>query len=144
MQGVVTLKSRREFLRVRGGRRFSSDAFLLEGKLRGDTSRSSGKEDPAAPVAFHAGPPGYDGPRFGFTITKKIGNAVTRNRIRRRLKSAIAEILPLTDDMGTRCDYVVVARKAAEQKPYSDLVEDVKRAVLQVNRALRQRDGARK
>jgi ribonuclease P protein component len=70
---------------------------------------------------------GGDGPRFGFTITKKIGNAVTRNRIRRRLKAAFAA---QTKDakLGPR-DYVIVARHAALDRPFDLLLGDVNRAI---------------
>jgi ribonuclease P protein component len=66
------------------------------------------------------------GPRFGFTVTKKLGNAVTRNRIRRRLKAAISELAPEQAQPGF--DYVVVARSAAFDRPYTDIIADLKRA----------------
>jgi ribonuclease P protein component len=67
-----------------------------------------------------------DGPRFGFTITKKLGNAVTRNRIRRRLKAAFAAG---ADGAEASCDYVIVARRTALDRPYVLLLEDVTRAL---------------
>jgi ribonuclease P protein component len=103
-----TLKSRPEFLAVRGGRRSSTPAFLIEMKER--------------PLA----PNGADGARFGFTITKKIGNAVTRNRIRRRLKAAFAG--SAAQNARPTCDYVIVARIAALDRPFALLLEDVARA----------------
>jgi ribonuclease P protein component len=66
------------------------------------------------------------GPRFGFTITKKIGNAVTRNRIRRRLKAAFAA--GAAKQACPSCDYVIVARSAAFDRPFALLLEDVTRA----------------
>ena len=76
--GLVTLKKRPEFLRIRGGTRWSSASFVLETKPR------------AAPTPGRApdgvGDAGVPDPRFGFTVTKQLGNAVVRNRIRRRLK----------------------------------------------------------
>jgi ribonuclease P protein component len=77
------------------------------------------------------------GPRFGFTITKKIGNAVTRNRIRRRLKAAFAaEIKAKT--LGA-CDYVVVARQAALDRPFDLLLRDIDKAIaaLHASKAVR-------
>jgi len=69
----------------------------------------------------------FRGPRFGFTVTKKLGNAVKRNRIRRRLKAAIAAAYsPRTRD---GCDYVVVARAAAFDRVFSDIVADIARAL---------------
>jgi ribonuclease P protein component len=59
-------------------------------------------------------------------VTKKLGNAVTRNRIRRRLKAAISELAPGQAQSGF--DYVVVARSAAFDRPYADIIADLKRA----------------
>lgn len=71
-------------------------------------------------------PPIFDGPRFGFTVTKKLGNAVTRNRIRRRLKAAISALAAANAEAGY--DYVVVARAAAFDRPYSSIVADLTKA----------------
>ncbi|WP_409561758.1 ribonuclease P protein component [Hyphomicrobium sp. MC8b] len=112
---MPTLKARSEFLAVRGGRRQSTPAFLIEMRERSAaTPRGGGFVDSA-------------GPRFGFTITKKIGNAVTRNRIRRRLKAAFAAETK-AKSLGA-CDYVVVARHAALDRPFDLLLGDVNRAL---------------
>lgn len=111
---MPTLKARSEFLAVRGGRRQSTPAFLIEMRERSAaTTRSGGFPD--------------SGARFGFTITKKIGNAVTRNRIRRRLKAAFAAETK-AKSLGA-CDYVVVARHAALDRPFDLLLGDVNRAL---------------
>ncbi|MBX9924844.1 MAG: ribonuclease P protein component [Hyphomicrobiaceae bacterium] len=112
---VVTLKVRAEFQRVRGGGRASMPAFLLEGKPR------------AAP---EDGIPVIIGPRFGFTITKKLGNAVVRNRMRRRLKAALAGLAAThaAPDM----DYVVVARPPAFDQDFAALAVDLKSALRRV------------
>ena len=103
-----TLKSRPEFLAVRGGKRSSTPAFLIEMRERPEPVRE------------------VSGARFGFTITKKIGNAVTRNRIRRRLKAAFAA--KAAELARPTCDYVIVARIAALDRPFALLLEDVARA----------------
>lgn len=82
-----------------------------------------------ASTAKSAGDPGA---RFGFTVTKKLGNAVTRNRIRRRLKAAIGELAPAAAKPGY--DYVVVARAAAFDRPYADILADLNRAFAILNR----------
>ncbi|MBU2533410.1 MAG: ribonuclease P protein component, partial [Alphaproteobacteria bacterium] len=61
---LATLRKRREFLRVRGGGRWSTSAFVLEGKRRADAD--------VVKVRVSA-------PRVGFTVTKRLGNAVRRN-----------------------------------------------------------------
>jgi ribonuclease P protein component len=80
-----------------------------------------------------AAPRGGAGPRFGFTITKKIGNAVTRNRIRRRLKAAFAAETK-SANLGP-CDYVIVARLAALDRPFELLLRDVSRAIATLHGA---------
>jgi ribonuclease P protein component len=62
-------------------------------------------------------------PRFGFTATKKLGNAVIRNRIRRRLKEAVRLVAPGTAHAG--CDYVLIAREAAATRPFAALERDL-------------------
>jgi ribonuclease P protein component len=122
---LETLKTRAEFLAVRGGARFSSPAFVLETK----------------PRAARSGEDSAPGPRFGFTITKKIGNAVTRNRIRRRLKAAIA---PLSATLAAPAnDYVVIARKPAFDIPFASLQKDLERALQRVHHAASERSGRR-
>jgi ribonuclease P protein component len=61
--------------------------------------------------------------RVGFTATKKIGNAVKRNRARRRLRAAVDEVLRGTGASGA--DLVVVARQGTIDRPYADLKNDL-------------------
>ena len=79
--------------------------------------------------------PAFKGARFGFTVTKKLGNAVTRNRIRRRLKSAVSALSPTCAADGF--DYVVVARAAALDRPYADMLADLTRAFSQLHKSPR-------
>jgi ribonuclease P protein component len=60
-------------------------------------------------------------PRVGFTVTKKTGNAVERNRIRRRLRAAVAGCRNLE----TATDYVLVGRRAALTLPFERLITDL-------------------
>jgi ribonuclease P protein component len=62
-------------------------------------------------------------PRLGFTCTKKLGNAVTRNRIRRRLKEAAR--LSLGPYAKPGFDYVVIGRADAEHRPFEVLKSDL-------------------
>jgi ribonuclease P protein component len=128
---LVTLKTRAEFLAVRGGARCATPAFVLETKPRAAGTPSGTSAD--------AGPP--QGPRFGFTITKKIGNAVVRNRIRRRLKAALT---PLSAQLAAAThDYVVIARQPAFDIPFATLQKDLERALQRVHHAGAARDGRR-
>jgi ribonuclease P protein component len=61
--------------------------------------------------------------RVGFTATVKIGNAVARNRAKRRLRAAAAELLPLYGREGH--DYVLIARNATTTRPFAALLDDL-------------------
>jgi ribonuclease P protein component len=81
------------------------------------------------------------GKRFGVTVTKKIGNAVVRNRIRRRLKAALT---PLSAQLAVPThDYVVIARQPAFDIPFATLQKDLERALQRVHHAGAARDGRR-
>jgi ribonuclease P protein component len=113
---IATLKRRSEFLRLRGGRRWSSPAFVIEIRAR---------EGASAKIAGGAA-------RFGFTATKKLGNAVVRNRIRRRLKEAVRIVAPGRARDG--CDYVLIAREAAASRPFAALERDLITALGRLDR----------
>ncbi len=98
------LKRRAEFLRVAGqGKRAPSPGLVLQALARGD----------AAPV------------RLGFTVTKKVGNAVVRNRTKRRLRAAAAEVLRTTPVTGH--DLVLIGRDTTRGRRFTLLVDDLKR-----------------
>lgn len=105
------LTKRREYLEVARGGRTSRRGFLLQAVSR------------KAPAEGAKGPKVPPGARFGFTVTKKIGNAVVRNRIRRRLKEAVRLAGALAADPAT--DYVLVGRRDALDQPFAELVADV-------------------
>ncbi|HLG90513.1 MAG TPA: ribonuclease P protein component [Alphaproteobacteria bacterium] len=67
--------------------------------------------------------------RVGFTATKKIGNAVARNRARRRLRAAAHEVLRRGDGEPRPSDLVLVARQGTIERPYGELLTDLRRAL---------------
>ncbi len=97
------LKKRAEFLAARKGRRLNGPFFFVEALARGD-------EGPA---------------RYGLTVTRKVGNAVERNRIRRRLREAIRVFAEA--DMVPGIDYVIVARREVLAAPFEVLSEELRR-----------------
>lgn len=103
------LRKRRDFLAAAKAVRAGAASFLLQGRDRGDAGSV----------------------RVGFTVTKKTGTAVVRNRIRRRLREAVRRVLPEAGRAGF--DYVIVAREAALRTPFEGLVAEIARAVRKVH-----------
>lgn len=71
-------------------------------------------------------------PRVGFTVTKRCGNAVVRNRIRRRLREAARLRLPALARAGH--DYVVIGRAVALTRSFADLQTDLETAIAKLHR----------
>jgi len=69
-------------------------------------------------------------PRTGFTTSKKVGNAVIRNRARRRLKEAARAIIPTCGQAGWH--YVVIGRQSAVSYPFEKLKSDLKWALAKL------------
>lgn len=92
---------------------------------------SQGKKTPQAGLVLQALRREDGGPaRLGFTVTKKVGNAVVRNRTRRRLRAAAAEVLkaqPLTD-----VDLVLIGRDKTRSRRFSLLVNDLRQALAKL------------
>lgn len=105
---LLTLKARRDFVAAQSGPRFVCPAFTMLRRLPrpGEAPR--------------------EGVRFGFTVTKKLGSAVLRNRIRRRLRAAAGEAAAQLP--GTPLDLVIIARGPALEAAFAGLVADIARA----------------
>lgn len=100
------LLKRSEFLNVAGkGRKAPMPGLVLQAHARGDSN----------PV------------RVGFTVTKKVGNAVIRNRTRRRLREAVRAVLQMRSVDGV--DLVVIGRDATRARPFPLLIDDLMRAI---------------
>jgi len=123
------LRRRADFLRAAKGKRFHARGLTLQA-----APRSIGQEQlvngSARDEWAGAGdiPPSFEPPpRFGFTITKRLGGAVRRNRIRRRLKEALRLLKPLPARRGY--DYVIVARPEALGMSFRCLQSELMRAL---------------
>jgi ribonuclease P protein component len=79
-------------------------------------------------------------PRVGFTVTSKLGHAVRRNRIRRRLKEAVR--LAAADCFRAGNDYVIIGRAATIERPFAKLVSDIISAVNYLHRKQEQESNA--
>ena len=101
------LKTRALFRAASAGPRTTTDSFTMQRRLPGPNEVQAGI-------------------RFGITVTKKLGNAPLRNRVRRRMRAALAEAavqLPQAPN-----DFVLVAREAAVSIAFPALVGDIIRA----------------
>ena len=67
---------------------------------------------------------------IGFTATRKVGGAVVRNRCKRRLRHAAAQVVPALGRPG--CDYVFIARMGTAERPWDRLLDDVKSALTRL------------
>ncbi len=104
---VATLKARAEFLRTARGDRAPCPGFLLQARARGEQGGLA---------------------HVGFTCSKKLGNAVTRNRAKRRLRAAARTVLP--DRARPGWDYVLVGRRdATTARDFAALCADLARAL---------------
>jgi ribonuclease P protein component len=117
LTGLARLKHRADFLRVAARRRRAvRDGLVLQ----------------AAPCPPQAAAEAAV-IRVGFTASRRVGNAVLRNRAKRRLRAAAAEVLAREGRAGT--DYVLIARAATPARPYRALVGDLAGALRQLDRA---------
>ena len=109
---LATLKTRPEFLRAASARRQGTGGFLVQARFR---------DDDKALV------------QVGFTASKKVGNAVLRNRAKRRLREVARAILPRMAQPGW--DYVLVARPGVTvDRPFADLLTDLEVALRSIHR----------
>lgn len=108
---LETLKKRADFLRAAQARRQGAAGFLLQARNRGDASATV---------------------RVGFTCSKKLGNAVARNRAKRRLREIARQVLPAAARPGW--DYVLVGRPdATASRDFALLLDDLATALRSVH-----------
>jgi ribonuclease P protein component len=113
------LRQRADFLATASGARVTTPGFIVQGRNREDS-----------------------GPcRVGFTVSKKVGAAVERNRVRRRLRELVRRNgAPL---MQPRCDYVLVGRRVALSRDFRAMGEELEGALKRLDMQLSKRGGFR-
>ena len=120
---IGRLKKRPEFLKVAAAREKSvTPGLILQARRR---PHSAAPEETGAAL------------RVGFTVSRKVGNAVQRNRARRRLRAVAREVLPACGRAGV--DYVLIGRRETLVRPYAALSEDLRQALRRLDKAPRRR-----
>jgi ribonuclease P protein component len=109
---VERLKRRGDFQAAAGGKRAPGRAFVLQARQRAERGAV----------------------RIGFTVSRQVGNAVERNRVRRRLREMIR--LSFASNAGQLCpghDYVVIGRRAALTVPFGHMVQELDAALSRIH-----------
>jgi ribonuclease P protein component len=103
------LRRRADFRAAAGGRRAAVGAFVVQARQRAETG----------PV------------RVGFTVSRQVGNAVERNRVRRRLREMVR--LAAGGGMRSGHDYVLIGRRAALAAPFGEMRQELDAALCRIH-----------
>ncbi|MEM8688630.1 MAG: ribonuclease P protein component [Pseudomonadota bacterium] len=117
-QKLETIRRRADFLAAARAAHSAQRGLVLQARVRDDER----------------------GHRVGFTVTKKVGNAVVRNRVKRRLRAAARLELSQVGRPGV--DYVLIGRKATINRDFALLRDDLAKAVRKVHMETNRREGA--
>lgn len=114
---LATIAKRRDFLAASRARKQATTSMIVQARAR----REGESHDPALV-------------RVGYTCSKKVGNAVARNRAKRRLRAAVASTLPRMGKPGW--DYVLIGRHGATaDRPFAELLRDLETAIGKLHAA---------
>jgi ribonuclease P protein component len=113
------LRQRADFLAAANAMKAATAAFVLQARERDD-----------------GGPA-----RVGFTVSRKVGTATERNRVRRRLREVVR--LSAANVMRQGHDYVLIGRRTALHRAFDHMIEDLRNAVRRLERADGRRDGGK-
>lgn len=113
------LRRRAEFVAAAGGAKLAGRAFILQARARNDEGA----------------------PRMGFTVSKKVGTAVERNRIRRRLREVVRR--SATGAFAAGHDYVLIGRRAVLSAPFEELMAELSGALRRIQLGMTKRRRAK-
>ena len=132
-QATLRLKRRREFLHVaRAGRKWAAPGLVLQVLDRhAKTNTNAGDLADNRSLKRTDDPVDENNIRVGFTVTRKVGGAVVRNRARRRLRAAVETVMPTHAAPGR--DYVIIGRARTNGRPFADLIGDLETALRKLN-----------
>ena len=118
---IVRLTRRSEFLHAAAqGRKSAMPGLVLQAVRPARGALNKGNADSAeAPI------------RVGYTASRRVGGAVARNRAKRRLRAAVAHVMPGLAKAGH--DYVVIARAATVDRAFEDLLRDLETALTRID-----------
>ncbi|WP_319951607.1 ribonuclease P protein component [Sphingomonas canadensis] len=108
---MIRLTRRQDYLAANSGRRAPMPGFVLLVRDRADG-------DPAM--------------RIGITVSGKVGNAVIRNRMKRRFRALARELLPQAGMAGA--DHVLIGRQGGIERPFAELKAELAKALARVKR----------
>lgn len=114
---IEVIRKRPDFLAANRGKRFVTPSFVLLAHKRRDDH-----------------PLTADTVRYGITVTKKIGNAVARNRMKRQFRALLAELLPQYGIAGA--DHIMIGRKEGQERDFTVMKADLEKALKHLAKKL--------
>ncbi len=116
-KSIEVIRVRPDFLAANRGKRYVTPSFVLLIHKRRENHKVE-----------------TDTIRYGITVTKKIGNAVARNRVKRRFRALLAELLPQFGIAGA--DHIMIGRKEGDERQFSAVKADLEKGLKHLAKKL--------